>query len=174
MPSALVDDDFRADLDEIRTLGGELGLRPFTVTVRRRTWSGGPLGRGPGAPGSTKVDVDTVLTNQAADGSSQPVMVRQMTRQEVFASGGQLSTRDLRIGPITPAFAASILPAGGFDDTKVNPAPDGSTTEILWIVSSPIGTYGLPPGGVVCELKGQENTALHTYVILRATGRAPT
>lgn len=164
-------------LDAIRGIGGILGLRPFQVKIRRRVWSYG-IGvsrQVPGAPGATKVDTDTILTNQAADGSLQPVRVRQVSRSEVFSSGGQYAARDLRVGPVTPSFVANaMLPAAGFDDTALNPAPVAQSVEIIWIVSSPSGTHGIPAGGVVCELRGEEATALHYNCILRATGRQPT
>lgn len=169
-------------LEIVRSVGGLLGLRPFKVVVRRRTWTGTPTGQrppGPGVPGMTKTDVDTVLTNRAVDGSLQPVMVRQLKRSEVFASGGAYTSRDLRVGPITPTFLAGVvgtgIPAegGGFDDTAFNPVP-ASVTELIWIVSSPNGTHGIPPGGVVCELKGEEAKAMSYYAILRSTGRVPT
>ena len=47
-------------MDEVRGIAGELGLRPFTVTLRVRTWTGERPNIG------TKVDNDTVLTAQAA------------------------------------------------------------------------------------------------------------
>jgi hypothetical protein len=187
-------------LDAIRSIGGILGLRPFTVTVRRRVWTGFT----PGAPGSTKTDTDTVLVNQAPDGTLQPVLVRQVTRKEIFASGGQLTSRDWKVGPMTPVYAASLgLLAGGIDDTTLDPMPTPTQTyqassqlglaqpglfrlggvvassaiavEMIWILSTNDGgTHGLPAGGAVCEKTGEEATALHYYVYLRQTGRPPT
>ena len=157
-------------LDAVRSIGGLLGLRVFAVTVRKRVWSGGRPGVG------TKTDTDTVLTNQAANGTLQPVRVRQVSRSEAIASGGQYVARDLRVGPMTPSFLASLfLPAAGFDDSSMNPQPTASATEMIWIVSTNDGgTHGLPPSGIVCELRGKESTSLHGYVILRATGREVT
>lgn len=161
--------------DALRTIGGDLGLRQVKVVVRRRVWTGGPAGRGPGALGATKTDTDVVMTNQTPNGVAQNVRVQQISRAEAFASGGQLTSRDLRVGPITPKFLASAMsPGGGFDDTTLDPVPTGAVVELIWIVSSPNGTYGIPPGGVICEKKGEEATSLHTNVILRSTGRAPT
>lgn len=158
-------------LDAIRGIGGLLGLRVFKVTVRKRVWTGGR----PGLLGTSKTDTDTVLVNQAADGSLRNVRVRQVTRQEVIASGGQYASRDLRVGPVTPSFVAGLLPAGGFNDGTINPAPTASQTEIFWILQSvPDGTAGIPAGGIICELRGEEATSLHYYAILRATGRQPT
>jgi hypothetical protein len=160
-----------APLDAVRGVGGLLGLRVWQVTVRKRVWTGGR----PGLVGTTRTDTDTALVNQAADGSLQPVRVRQVSRREVVVSGGYYTTRDLKVGPITPTFAAEIgLPSGGFDDATVNPVPTGSTTEIIWIVTPPSGTYGYPTAGLTFEPIGQDSTALHVYVFLRSTGRAPT
>ena len=158
-------------LDAIRSIGGMLGLRVFKVTVRKRIWTGAR----PGAPGSTKADLDTVLVNQGADGNSYPVRVKQVSRSEAFASGGQYTARDLRVGPMTPSYLAGILAYGGFDDNTVDPQPTASATEVFWILSTlEGGTHGIPAGGIVCEKRGEENSALHVYVVLRATGRAPT
>jgi|SRR6185312_12602121 len=154
-------------LDTIRAIGGTLGLRVFTVTVRQRVWTGLP-----GEPGSTKTDTDTVLTNQAADGTKVNVLVRQVSRREAIASGGRFTDRDLKVGPITPPYPAAFqLASGGFDDGTVDPQPTNSAIEMLWIVASTNGTFGFPPSGALCEKVGEEATALHTYVFLRATGR---
>jgi hypothetical protein len=160
----------RPALDAIRGLGGVYGLRPFKVVVRRRTWTGSR----PGLPSTTKTDVDVVLVNQMTDGTKEPVMVKQVSRTEAISSGGQYTSRDLKVGPITPSFAKLIFPAGGFDDGTIDPFPTGAAVELIWIVSSPSGTFGMPPGGVICEKRGEEATALHYYVVLRSTGRAPT
>src|SRR5579875_666951 len=133
-------------LDAIRAIGGKLGLRPFTVTARLRVWSGERPGVG------AYTDTDTVLTNMAADGTKQPVMVKQVSRRDAIASGGLYTDRDLRVGPITPPFPAALgFLAGGFDDTTADPQPTNSATEVIWIVSSPTGTFGFPPGGVMPE-----------------------
>lgn len=159
-------------LDRIRAIAGGQGLRPFKVLVRRRVWSGGPR---PGSGGATKVDTDVVLVNIGGDGRGQPVRVVQVSRSEAIASGGQYTSRDLKVGPITPVFAATAFGrAGGFDDGSIDPAPTGQKVEIIWIVSSPNGTHGIPAAGVICEKKGEEATSMHYFVILRATGRTPT
>lgn len=155
-------------LDAIRGIGGLLGLRVFKVVVRKRVWPGSR----PGVGGSA-TDTDTVLTDQAADGSLQNVRVRQVSRREAVASGGKYTDRDLKVGPLTPPFAAGILAAAGFDDNTVDPTPTTSATEILWIVSAPGGTYGIPSTGIICEKIGEDFTALHLNVYLRATGRLP-
>ena len=165
-------------LDAVRAIGGLLGLRVFAVTVRKRVWTGTPANLRPPAPGAagmTATDTDVVLTNQAADGSLQPVMVRQVSRREAIASGGQYTARDLRVGPMTPAYAANLqLGAAGQDDSALNPAPTASPTEIIWILkTNDGGTHGLPAAGVICEKVGEESTAIHYIIFLRATGCQP-
>jgi hypothetical protein len=158
-------------LDLTRAIGGVLGLRVFQVKVRRRTWSGSR----PGLPGTTKVDVDVVLTNLGADGVSYPVRVRQISRTEAVSSGGQYTNRDLKVGPMSPVFAASAFgPSGGFDDATFDPEPNGQAVQLIWSVSTPNGTFGIPENGTVFEKRGEEATALHYYVILRQSGRVPT
>jgi hypothetical protein len=154
-------------LDAIRAIGGLLGLRVFTVKIRKRVWTGSRPGLG------TSTDFDTTLTNQAADGSEQPVRARQLTRREAIASGGKYTDRDLKVGPMTPDYIASILAAGGWDDNTLDPNPTSSAVEILWILTTNDGeSHGLPPTGIVCEKVGEDGqSSLHYYVFLRATGR---
>ena len=139
-------------LDRVRSVGAILGLRPFVVVVRKRMWSGAA-----GRAGSTKIDTDTQLVNVTPDGKPVPVMVRQVSRREAIASGGQYTSRDLRVGPITPVYARGLLgAAGGHDDTVLDPQPiaPGNAVEIIWIVSTVSGTHGIPAGGVICEKVG--------------------
>ena len=162
-------EDVLAPLDAVRAIGGMLNIRPFRVLVRRRIWSGTRPGIG------TKVDTDVVLTNLGGDGVLYPVRVRQVSRSEAISSGGLYTSRDLRVGPLSPVFAATAYgPAGGFDDTVIDPAPTGQTVEMIWIVSAPNGTFGVPAGGAVFEKKGEEVGALHYNAIIRQTGRLPT
>lgn len=161
--------DVLSALDVTRSVGGLLGLRVFTVTVRRRVWSGGRPGLG------TQVNTDVVLTNQMADGTTYPVRVKQVSRAEAIASGGQYTNRDLTVGPLTPVFAATAFAeAGGFDDNSIDPAPTGQSVEMIWIVATTSGTHGIPSTGIICEKRGEEATSLHYYAVLRSTGRAPT
>ena len=157
-------------LDAIRSIGGLLGVRVFKVTVRRRVWTGRP-----GAPLSEKADFDTVLVNQAPDGSLQPVRVQRLSRSDVMSSGGRYTATDYKVGPMSPPYIAGVLKAaGGFDDNTINPAPTGTQTELIWILSTNDGgTHGIPAAGSICELKGEEATAMHYYAILRSTGRVP-
>jgi hypothetical protein len=125
--------------------------------------------------GGAPVDTDVVLTNQMPDGTKYPVRVEQVSRSEALASGGQYTSRDLKVGPMTPVFAATAFgPGGGFDDNSIDPAPTGQSVEIIWILAAPSGTFGIPARGVIAEKRGEEATALHYTAVLRSTGRFPT
>ncbi len=142
MPAPTLGSDLLEALDDIRSIGGELGLRPWSCTVRVRTWTGARVGLG------DRTDVDTPIVNMASNGVAQPVYVKQLSRKEIIASGGLYTDRDWKVGPITPPYPSILrVPAGGFDDTTIDPQPTGQPTEIFWFISSPTGTFGVPPGG---------------------------
>ena len=146
-------------LDTIRGIRGQLGLNPFTVTVVVRQWGGERPGDG------SSIDTTTVLTNAAG----QPVMVKQVSARDIVASGGKYRDRDMRVGPMTPSYAATFVQAaGGYTDATLDaPVVDGiGATEILWNVSGP----GMPAGGVWCKKVDEEATSLHYYCVIRATG----
>lgn len=151
----------------MRSIGGLLGLRVFTVTVRVRTWDGSQPGNG------AYTDVDTSLVNTMTTGQTFPVRVQQVSRRDVIASGGVYTDRDLRFGPMTPPYPAGIFPAGGFDDSTLDVAPSAEeqAREVFWRITGP--SQGIPPQGAWFEKVGEEYTALHAYVILRANGRVP-
>ena len=85
-------DDLLDDIDEIREIPGELGLRLFTVEVFRRDWSGERPGLGTGYDTVTSVLVGTYNPK-----------VTQVSSRDIIASAGQYQDQDLRIGPITRA-----------------------------------------------------------------------
>ena len=150
--------------DAMRAVAGAAGLRPFTVKVRIRTWSGARPGVG------ARSDTDITLTNQFVDGSAQNVRVRQLSSKDIIASGGRYRDRDLRVGPMSPSYAATFtMAAGGFGDASIDTAPTNTATEIFWNVQGP----GMPAGGEWHSKVGEEATELHYYLILRASGRQP-
>jgi hypothetical protein len=101
--------------------------------------------------------------------SATPVLVSQLSRREVIASAGLYTDRDLRVGRMTPPYPAGAFgAAGGFDDSTIDPlAINGAAAEVFWLVSGP----GYPAAGAWFDKVGEEFTALHAYVILRANGR---
>jgi hypothetical protein len=164
-------EDILAPLDAVRAIGGMLNVRPFTVTVTRRVWSGSR----PGLPGATHADQTVTLQNLGADGNLYPVMVEQVSRTDEISSGGQYAARVIKVGPMTPTYAASAFgPAGGFDDNSFDPAPTGQAVEMIWTVTSPNGTFGIPDAGTIFEKKGEEASSLSYYIYLQQTGRVPT
>lgn len=148
-------EDLLPDLEEIRGIpDGDLGLRPFTVSVLVRTWSGARVGLG------TKTDVTTVLTN---DQGKARVRARSLTAKDVVASGGLYSADDWRIGPMTPPF-----PGGGVNQSTTNPPVSGAQTEVFYRIDGP----GM--AGVWFKRKADErDSALRHMVIVERTATTP-
>jgi hypothetical protein len=158
----LVDSDFRGDLDEIRGIAGELGLRPYTVTVQLLTYSGLRVGNG------TKTAGPVLTLFHTMGPSAQPVRVRQLTRKEIVASGGLYTDRYFKVGPMTPAYGAYVNQfAGGNTDAQLDPEATIYPTEVIWAMTGP----GLPAGGAAFSKIGEEATALHYFIFLRQSGR---
>lgn len=157
-------------LDVRREIGGIMGLRPFSVFVRTRRWSGGRVGQGTYVDNAGGPDVQLTNGVPLPGIPPQPVRVRQMSSKDIIASGGLFRDRDLRVGPVTPPYPAGVLPAGGFGDSTIDPPQDGTVpTEIFWIVFGP----GMFPGGSMCTKVQEEVTALHYSLVLRSTGGQP-
>jgi hypothetical protein len=153
-------------LDTTRSIGGLLGLRPFTVTLRlRTTWANRP------GPGMRQDGEPITLTNRGPDGKLYPVMVKQVSRQDVIQSGGLYAEGDYKVGPMTPPYPAGLSGAGGgFGDESLDPGPTADLShsiEELWTMHGP----GLPEGGLRMTRIGLDATALHYIVTLRRTGR---
>jgi hypothetical protein len=151
-----------SDLDEIRGIAGELGLRPYTVTVQLLTYSGLRAGLGTKTAGPVLTLFHTMGPN------AQPVRVRQLSRKEIIASGGLYTDRDFKVGPMTPAYGAYVNQfAGGNTDAQLDPEATIYPTEVIWAMSGP----GLPAGGATFSKVGEEATALHYFIFLRQSGR---
>lgn len=148
-----------AGLDGIRTIGAQLGLRPYTVKIRLRLWSG----ERPGIAGSSFADYDTVIGNQLG-GVVYPPKVRQVSAQDVIASGGLYASRDMRVGPMTPSYGP-----GGVNRDIIDPKVYNAAAEVFWILTGP----DIPDRGVVYRRISEEATALHFYVVLRSSGKFP-
>lgn len=150
-------------LDFIRGIRGQLGLNPFTVTVRVRTWNGARVGLG------TKTDTDTVLkVGCACSAGLQPVTVKQLSAKDIVSSGGLYTDNDYRVGPLTPDYNTGGR-TGGITDTTINPIPTDSPTEVYFKMTGP----GLPVAGQWFKRIRDEETALHKYVVIRATAAVP-
>ena len=110
----------------IRNLAGALvwDVRPTTIAITRRVWSGGRKGDG--------TAVDTVLT------VLPPVRVRTPSEHEISSSGGRYEAEDVLVDCITPAFTG-----GGLTPAQLK--PDGAQgTEIFCVLSGYItGNYAI-------------------------------
>lgn len=85
-------DTLKPILYSVRAIPGQLGLRPYSVSILIGTWSGEHTGRG-----------DTIIEQTAVtEGNGQPPKVRQLNTEELAL--GNLGKGSLRIGPITPGF----------------------------------------------------------------------
>jgi hypothetical protein len=156
--------ELQGDLDEIRGIPGELGLRSRSVTLLVRTWTGAQPGFG------TLTDTRTVLTNNSYPGQAQNPRIREISNREIIASGGLYRDRDIKIGPLTPSYVADLMrPAGGVTDANVDPPVTVSPTETFWLVAGPT----MPAGGAWCEKIEEEYGAFHYFVVVRATGKTP-
>lgn len=154
-------------LDDIRGIPGELGLRPYKVTVIVRTWTG----TRPGVDASTSTDTPAVIT---VDIGQQHPKVRQLTDRDVIASGGQYTDRDFRIGPITPPTtggnAGDAPYPAGIRAAVFDPPTSSSPTEVFFRVEGP----GMPAGGTYFKKIGQDvSRPLHYEFTVRDTGETP-
>jgi hypothetical protein len=96
--------------DKARTKIASLGLRRFTVTLRRRVWSGTRIGEG------TPVNQDLVLTPTPRVRFKSP-FAAQMSG--VLMSGGSVRDRFYEIDKITPAYVDSLGNPGGYTTTQL-------------------------------------------------------
>jgi hypothetical protein len=141
-------------LDKARALLDEVGLRPFTVTVRTVTWSGERVGLG------TATTVDTPLT--VAD--NKRVKVRQLKGQEVVAQGGLYGEQWLLVGPFTPAYSG-----GGVSESTLNPATVSGPREVYYkVTDSRAGTtwYDL--------VTINTDSSFRSTMVLRKSSKVPT
>lgn len=140
-------ESIRAALDEIRGIPGQIGTRPYTVSVRVTTWSGARVGIGTPTTTDTRVRV--------GDGDPH---VRPVSDRAVVASGGALEAHDLVLGPFTPG----VLPVATLD-----PATSATPTEVLFLLTGP----NLPAAGALYRAIAHDftsNTA--AFVTVRKLG----
>lgn len=133
---------------------GALDLRPYSVTVRVRTWTGARPGIG------TYTDADTVLMNAGVN-----PRVQVISTKDVIASGGRYAAGDFRIGPLTPAYTS-----GGTSLDVIDPPRATTAREVFFILSGP----GFPPEGAFCK-RVEANTFgnFRSELIVRRTGERP-
>lgn len=118
-------------LDQARAKLDTVGLCPFQVFVRVRTWSGDRVGMG------TSSDVVQPIT--VANGKRPQVeLVRE---KSIVSPGTPLMTATFLVGPLTPEY-----PGGGVPTSLLSPA-GGKNIEVAFIVKGP----DLPATGLLCK-----------------------
>lgn len=138
-----------------------MGLRRFTVYIRRETTSDGRGGRG-----ATITRVDTLLAEKPR--------IRDAGQQDVVTSGGKVQIGDFILDRITPENEAATV---GVAPGILNPTP-GAVDEVVLLVldgpGMPAYSAGPPPsgGGEFTVVAAEEfaNFQLR-YVIRPRTGR---
>ena len=150
--------DILADLDEIRSIPDELGLRPFSVIVRVVTWTGSR----PGQAGSLSNYTDTPMLT----GGGHRPKVRQVTQRDIVASGGLYHAQDMKVGPLTPSYPGSQQngQGGGVAYSTIDPVVSGQTVEVYYGISG-----ASLPGVHVWYDKFSDTTdhAMNSTIILR-------
>lgn len=95
-------------IDRLRELPDAFGLRRYTVTLRRRRWASGVVGR------DEKYSwVDVAITPKPR--------VRLLSTEEVASSGGTFTNGDMRVDKITPKYLVPFLGGYAPDDLKLVP-----------------------------------------------------
>lgn len=107
-------DDLRPLLTRIRAIPGELGLRPYSVAMRVRTYSGDTLGLGQPSDETIAITED----------GGQPPKVRWLDDEQIALAG--YKTAGIEVGPMTPAHSgggtelATLTQAGVLDRSEVH------------------------------------------------------
>lgn len=118
-------------VDALRKLSGPsaFDMRPTSVQIVQRTWSGGR--RGAGRPS------DVVLFTLPSF-----VKVRQVTQREIASSGARFEEGDIVIGPITPTGIDLRNVTFGFTEAQL--VPNGATgVETIFKLAQQAGATGL-------------------------------
>jgi hypothetical protein len=142
----------KAAIDQIRGIPGTLNLRPYAVSVIKRTWTGERVGLG------TATTTTTALTV----GGQNPRFERLSSR-EVIASAGKFAEGDYRL-TLTPSFSG-----GGFNVSDFS-NDDGSPQEIFFKVTG----NGLEATGSYFQKIDQDVHSNLTFnIVLRRTAQQP-
>lgn len=104
-------------VDRIRRIPQKLDLRQNTIDIVLRKWSSGTVGKGTKSETIERLYV----------GGNCNIRVRQVTSEDIVASGGLLTAQDIKIGPFTPEF-----PGGGLPQFVYDPPSQGA--EVLFII----------------------------------------
>ena len=151
-------DDLLADVDDIRGIPGELGIRLFAVSVVVVTDTGARPGLG--SRSVTRTPIKTGLRGQN-------VKVRNITSRDVIASGGQYTDADIEVGPLTPPFA-------GMDEgnsiSEWDPKTTTSGREVYYVVTGP---GCADDGDWYVKITSKTDKAFRYMLTLRRTAKRP-
>jgi hypothetical protein len=143
----------KAVIDSVRGIPGQLNLRPFAVSVIKRTWTGERVGLG------TSTTTSTALTV----GGQNPRLERLSSR-EVLASAGKFAEGDYRL-TLTPSFSGGGFNISDFSsDDGVNPA------EIYFKVT---GNGFEPTGSFFVKVDQDVHSNLTYKIVIRRTAQQP-
>ena len=141
-------DDLLPDIEDIRAIPGEFGLRVFEVYVRLVTSDGARVGIG----------ARTVTETQLLVGGQNP-KVKQMRGKDVVAGKSELEANTFEIGPLTPGFTTPEV---------LNPEGDGRPKEVYFVIKGP----GLPTTGLLCVRTDDDTDAPFRYMLrVKSSGR---
>lgn len=126
-------DFIRFAADQALAVPAQINLRPYTITLNTLSWSGDRPGIG------TLSTISQILFN---DGYTAP-RVRQVNKEDIVLSGGQLRDQDLIIGPFTFPYDDNGGNTGGYDPLIFSPATITSDEFYINVQGPNIPTGGL-------------------------------
>lgn len=139
-------------LARVRAIPGQLGLRPHTVSVVSRSWSGGQTGEGD----------ETVVNVPIVEADGRPPKVRWLSNEEIALGG--LPSGSVQIGPITPSFSDGGTNLSDLDGSDL----ETSDTRQLRI------TGPQHPNGALYRVKAlNADSALHYTIVAVPAGSSP-
>lgn len=142
-------DSILPSVNAIRAIPGQLGWRPYTLTIETRTWSGAEIGEG----------TETVTLTPITEQYGQPPKIRWLDTEQLALGGYERAT--IEIGPMTPAY-----PGGGILASTLEPHNLPNNTVVQYKLVGP--AY---PTGVYCRIVSfNHDFAGHFTLRVQVTG----
>lgn len=143
-------------IDKVRELPHhKFDMRQNTVDLVIRSWSGDVSG----------VGVKSITTSRLFISGSYNIRVQEVSSKDIVASGGELTSSSLKIGPFTPTY-----PGGGLDNPSFDPPTTSRPREVFFLIKG----HGMGQNGR--WFKRQSDHSLRNYstwLYLDATGEQP-
>ncbi len=140
----------RKQIDKLRGIPGEMGLRQVALVVRTVVWPG-KLGEG------TPTRTDKAITTSGG----RSYKVADVSTKDIIASGGKYQAGQLKVGPLTPAYSG-----GSWTLAELQPPKGSTATEVYYGVTD---ATGVTQWCRAVELNSFNS--LHWYLVLEATGK---